>query len=221
MLTRTLRDSFISWYYSVAPSHNTFAIVRRTLTLTNWIAFTLFIFYPCMPPRLLPPRYGFVDTVRHDDAASIWMSGDFVNSLAAMPSMHFGYAFVIGCTMIHRANVIPRTLKDREVKNSWVLKLCYVLVGLGYPVLILVAIVATANHYRMDAVMAVVVACVAWCCNRLLLALLPLEDVLLWALRLEKPTPTTGARSHGSGRGDHWAFDCLWLLIWILTGSLA
>lgn len=43
-----------------------------------------------MPPRLLPKEYGFLDTVRHDNAQSIWMRGDVVNSLAAMPSMHFG-----------------------------------------------------------------------------------------------------------------------------------
>lgn len=43
-----------------------------------------------MPPRLLPKEYGFLDTVRHDNAESIFMRGDVVNSLAAMPSMHFG-----------------------------------------------------------------------------------------------------------------------------------
>lgn len=43
-----------------------------------------------MPPRLLPEEYGFLDTVRHDNAESVWMKGEVVNSLAAMPSMHFG-----------------------------------------------------------------------------------------------------------------------------------
>lgn len=43
-----------------------------------------------MPPRLLPEEYGFRDTVRHDNAESVWMKGEVVNSLAAMPSMHFG-----------------------------------------------------------------------------------------------------------------------------------
>lgn len=43
-----------------------------------------------MPPRLLPKEYGFLDTVRHDNAESVWMKGEVVNSLAAMPSMHFG-----------------------------------------------------------------------------------------------------------------------------------
>lgn len=74
----------------MAPNHSIFATVRRTLTLTNYLAFTTFVFYPTMPPRLLPEEYGFRDTVRHDNAESVWMKGEVVNSLAAMPSMHFG-----------------------------------------------------------------------------------------------------------------------------------
>lgn len=84
------RSRFIAWYYYVAPNHSIFAIVRRTLTLMNLLAFITFTFYPTMPPRLLPEEYGFLDTVRHDNAQSVFMRGDAVNSLAAMPSMHFG-----------------------------------------------------------------------------------------------------------------------------------
>lgn len=190
---------FIAWYYYIAPSHPTFATIRRTLTLTNLFAFLTFTLYPCMPPRLLPPEYGFLDSVRHDNATSIFMSGDYVNSLAAMPSMHFGYAFVIGCTMIYHAGIFRRTLEKGEVRKSWPWKLFYICVGLGYPGMILVTIVATANHYWMDALMATVVALFAYLCNSIFLALLPLEDLLLWALRLEKPIPSTGERFRARG----------------------
>ena len=185
-------NSFIAWYYYIAPSHPTFATVRRTLTLTNLLAFLTFTLYPCMPPRLLPPEYGFLDSVRHDKATSIWMSGNFVNSLAAMPSMHFGYAFVIGCTMIYHAGIFRKTMEKGETKKTWFWKSVYCLIGLGYPSMILVTIVATANHYWMDALMATIVACAAYICNGVFLTLLPLEDVLLWVLRLEKPIPSTG-----------------------------
>ncbi|KAF6234614.1 hypothetical protein HO173_007240 [Letharia columbiana] len=183
---------FIAWYYYIAPSHSTFATIRRTLTLTNLFAFLTFTLYPCMPPRLLPPEYGFLDSVRHDKATSIWMSGNFVNSLAAMPSMHFGYAFVIGCTMIYHAGIFRRSLEKGETKKSCFWKSIYCLIGLGYPSMILVTIVATANHYWMDALMATIVACAAYLCNRVFLTMLPLEDLLLWVLRLEKPIPSTG-----------------------------
>lgn len=92
---------FIAWYYYVAPNHSVFAVARRTLTLTNLFAFITFTFSPTMPPRLLPKEYGFLDTVRHDNAQSIWMRGEVVNSLAAMPSMHFGEsASSINCATV-------------------------------------------------------------------------------------------------------------------------
>ena len=152
-----------------------------------------------MPPRLLPPEYGFLDSVRHDNATSIWMSGDFVNSLAAMPSMHFGYAFVIGCTMVYHSGIMRRTLEKGETKKNWIWKAAYILIAVGYPGLVLTAIVSTANHYWMDALMAVIVAFVALLCNRVFLVFLPLEDLLLWVLRLEKPAPTTGERFRQRG----------------------
>ena len=154
-----------------------------------------------MPPRLLPPEYGFLDSVRHDKATSIWMSGNFVNSLAAMPSMHFGYAFVIGCTMIYHAGIFRKTLEPGETKKSGFWKCIYCLIGLGYPSMILLTIVATANHYWMDALMATIVACAAYFFNGVFLSLLPLEDLLLWVLRLEKPIPSTGETfRHMGGR---------------------
>ena len=192
---------FIAWYYYIAPSHPTFATIRRTLTLTNLVAFLTFTLYPCMPPRLLPPQYGFLDSVRHDNATSIFMSGDYVNSLAAMPSMHFGYAFVIGVTMAWHSTILRplSTLEKNESRKSLPWKIFYCFVGIGYPSFILITIVATANHYWMDACMAVLAAIAAFFCNRIFLALLPLEDLLLWCLRLEKPIPSTGERFRARG----------------------
>jgi PAP2 superfamily len=186
--------SFIAWYYHVAPSHSVFAVVRRTITLTNFLAFSIFIAFPCMPPRLLPPEYGFLDSVRHDDAQSVWMSGKYVNALAAMPSMHFGYSFCIGCTLIYHSGVLRRSLHKNEVKKSTFWKVFFFLLGTFYPTAILITIIATANHYWLDAMVATGCACIAYLCNRIFLIFLPLEDLLLWALRVEKPTPSTGQR---------------------------
>ena len=113
--------------------------------------------------------------------------------------MHFGYAFVIGCTMIYHAGIFRRSLEKGETRKGWLGKCFYLFVGLGYPGMILVTIVATANHYWMDALMATLVACAAYLCNGVFLALLPLEDMLLWCLRLEKPIPSTGERFRAKG----------------------
>ncbi|KAK2762765.1 hypothetical protein FQN54_000939 [Arachnomyces sp. PD_36] len=185
---------FIAWYYYVAPSHATFANVRRTLTLTNLFAFVTFTFYPCMPPRLLPEEYGFLDSVRHDNAQSIWMSGNYVNSLAAMPSMHFGYSFVVGTTVLYHSGIFRRNFERNETRKSLLWKCIYGTIAVSYPITILMAIVATANHYWLDAIVAIFVCFLAYLCNRIFLKLLAVEDWLLWALRLERPIHSTGER---------------------------
>ena len=196
------------------------------MSLINMWAFIIFIFYPCTPPRLLPEEFGFVDTVNLEDAQSVWMGGNYVNKLAAMPSMHFGYAFCIGCVFMADSGV-PQSLwrrlknllgqsrtmrrvlcidnfdksevsEDDEIllSRSRLVRGGMFALGLWYPLWILLTIVATANHYFMDAIVASIAIPLSYLCNRILLSLLPAEDMLLWVLRLEKPIPTTGRNKH-------------------------
>ncbi|KAA8893446.1 PAP2 superfamily-domain-containing protein [Sphaerosporella brunnea] len=183
---------FMAWYYYAAPNHAIFAVVRRTMTLCNLLAFIIFTAYPCMPPRLLPKEYGFIDTVRRDDAESVWMSGKFVNHLAAMPSMHFGYAFIIGSTCLYHAGAFRWLGYGYENRSAqpWRWGLCAL--GVVYPLGILTTIVATANHYWLDAVAAMLTAAVSLLCNRVFMVFVPLEDLLLWVLRVDKPKPNCG-----------------------------
>lgn len=169
------------------------------MTLTNFCAFLTFIFYPCMPPRLLPTEYGFLDTVRHDDAQSVWMSGKYVNTLAAMPSMHFGYAFCIGMTLIYHSGLFRRTLEPGEARKGAFWKLFYLFFGIGYPAFILTTIVATANHYFMDAMVATCFVLLSFVCNKIFYVFIPLEDLLLYAIRADKPVPSTGDRFRERG----------------------
>ncbi|KAI1325198.1 PAP2 superfamily-domain-containing protein [Xylariaceae sp. FL0255] len=199
--------AFIAYYYATAPTHRRFCTVRRGFSLANFVAFIVFTLYPCMPPRLLPGEYGFVDTVEAEDATSVWMKGDYVNALAAMPSMHFGYAFAIGCVLVFESGFLRHLdlaatvdeeeggiLKHelRDAPRSMISRLTLLLVGIFYPALILLAIIATANHYFLDVIAGASVVGFSFLCNRFLLNFLVFEDWLLWAWRLEKPEPTTG-----------------------------
>ena len=218
---------FIAFYYWYAPSFNRFATVRRTMTLLNLCAFCIFLMYPTMPPRFLPAEYGFVDTVNAEDAQSVWMSGQYVNKLAAMPSMHFGYAFAIGCVFVFESGFVQQYFskgkmgflfdcEDEEAEEfddfsgvgangcrlspappalpqkSALSRVLFLFYGIFYPSWILLTIVATGNHYFLDAFVAALCGLVAFLANRVLLNFFPLEDCLLWVLRLEKPQPTTG-----------------------------
>lgn len=76
-----------------------------------------------------------------------------------------------------------------RLQFSWRRLVCC-LAGFSYPFLILVAIVATANHFVLDAVAGASVCLLGWRCNGLLLNLLPLEDYFLSLVRIHKPDPS-------------------------------
>ncbi|KAM5344135.1 hypothetical protein ACJ41O_012672 [Fusarium nematophilum] len=186
--------SFLAWYYYAAPTFEQFAAARRMMSLTNLFSFVVFTTYPCMPPRLLPEEYGFFDTVRREDAESIYATNKFFNQLAAFPSLHFGYSFCIGTVLLYHSGVFRRRLAPREKRMSKLRQIFFAVLSVAYPGFVLTIIVSTANHYWLDALAATGVVAMAWLCNSYLLMLLPLEDVFLWCVKLEKPVPTTGNR---------------------------
>ncbi|KAL2259010.1 hypothetical protein VTK26DRAFT_7459 [Humicola hyalothermophila] len=165
---------------------------RRTMAMCNLLAFIVFTFWPCMPPRLLSDpgykgehakeakSYGFVDTVHGADGdSSVWTTNRFCNQYAAMPSLHFGYSFLVGLTIA--------TLPLRKRGRLGWRRLAIVAVGMIYPAIILTAIVATANHFVLDAVAGACACVLAWNFNDGLLNLLLLEDYFLAMLRIHKP----------------------------------
>jgi hypothetical protein len=114
-----------------------------------------------------------------------------------MPSLHFGYSLMIGLTIM----TIPLPSHHRPVLRtrlgwsiglripSWRRMICLVL-GFLYPFIILVAIVATANHFIVDAIAGALVCALGWWSNGVLLNLLPVEDYFLWLVRIHKPEPS-------------------------------
>ncbi|GKT44709.1 uncharacterized protein ColSpa_04890 [Colletotrichum spaethianum] len=169
---------------------------RRTMATCNLLAFVVFTLWPCMPPRLLSdPNYngpdagesksfGFVDTVHSASGeSSVWTTNKFCNQYAAMPSLHFGYSLLIGLTV---ATLPMPSIRSRPWK-----RFAIVAIGMAYPALILTAIVATANHFVLDAVAGAIVCGLAWNCNGVLLNLLVVEDYFLRLLRIHKPVNWT------------------------------
>lgn len=115
-----------------------------------------------------------------------------------MPSLHFGYSLMIGLTLItiplpqHHRRTILRTRLTRALRlnlPSWCRLFCAIL-GFLYPFTILVAIVATANHFILDAVAGALVCALGWYFNGVMLNLLPLEDYFLCLVRIHKPEPS-------------------------------
>ncbi|MEU7468205.1 phosphatase PAP2 family protein [Streptomyces sp. NPDC044984] len=123
------------WLYRGHPGR--YAATRLVLFTTTGIALVGYYLYPLAPPRLMNGQ-DFIDTVLVHQTWGSMASGDLKNmsnQYAAMPSMHIGWSVWSGLTIFALATV------------PWVRVL-----GLVYPAATLVVIVATANHFWLDAV---------------------------------------------------------------------
>ncbi|WP_051795248.1 phosphatase PAP2 family protein [Streptomyces sp. NRRL S-87] len=110
---------------------------RASLGLATVIALVGFWLYPLAPPRLMP-GLGFVDTVHGPQDLANPQYGAMTaisNQYAAMPSLHFGWSLWCG--------VVVFVLARRRWQKA---------VGLVHPLVTVCAIVATANHWVLDAV---------------------------------------------------------------------
>lgn len=106
--------------------------LRDTILATWMLSVPIFALFPCAPPRLA--GIGMDDTV--SDQAAVALTGHstiFYNPLAAVPSLHCGFAFAIGIALAAAA----RTRWAKALALSW------------GPIVAL-AVVATGNHYVFD-----------------------------------------------------------------------
>jgi hypothetical protein len=134
---------------------------RTTLMVATVIGLIGFSLLPVAPPRMLP---GFVDTMAQYSGTGWWSTdasvprgvGSLTNQFAAMPSLHVGWALWCGWQMVrHGKHLTTRVL------------------GILYPALITLVVVATGNHYLLDAVAGIAVVLLAMAAVGTTAALLP------------------------------------------------
>ncbi|MFF2728034.1 bifunctional glycosyltransferase 87/phosphatase PAP2 family protein [Streptomyces sp. NPDC058008] len=121
--------------YARRPSDYRWA--RSTLGCATVLALLGFWLYPLAPPRLMP-GLGFIDTVygtQDLDSPDFGALTAVTNQYAAMPSLHFGWSLWCGVVI---ALLAPKI---------WMKAL-----GLLHPLFTVSAIVATGNHWVLDAV---------------------------------------------------------------------
>lgn len=140
----------VRWVYRERPQ--AFPLVRTTLIASTALALAGYVLYPAAPPRLA--GLGFSDTVTTHTGLNLSsdLLGSFYNPTAAVPSLHFGYALIVGVVLL--------TLAHRW----WVRVL-----GAVYPAFMLFDIVATANHFWFDAAAGGAVVVAGWWIARALL----------------------------------------------------
>ncbi|MEV5146561.1 phosphatase PAP2 family protein [Streptomyces sp. NPDC052727] len=127
--------AFLVWLYLRRPAHYVWA--RRVLAVLTTAALVLPFTFPLAPPRMLTGT-GLVDTARvYGPSVYGPPSSDHLsNQFAAMPSLHFGWALMV-------ATGLMAATRSRW-RGLWLL----------HPLITLLVIVGTANHYWLDAIVA-------------------------------------------------------------------
>jgi PAP2 superfamily len=129
------------WLHQRHPT--AFPFVRTALLIASAFALVGFLAYPTAPPRLA--GIGIADTVSN---GHIDLNHGLVSSLynpyAAVPSMHVGYALIVATTLLRYGG-------GRLVRA----------LGTLYPAFVLLVVVATGNHFILDAAAGALVAALA------------------------------------------------------------
>src|SRR6204780_4098467 len=129
---------YLIWLY--VRHRDSYPAIRTTVALFTG-ASLLIQLIPVAPPRLLPVTgpggTGLVDTaVRYGQSVYSWHGGFNADEFSAMPSVHVGWALIVAIGVI------------RASRSRWRW------LAAGYPLLTLLVVVVTANHFWLDGIAA-------------------------------------------------------------------
>jgi hypothetical protein len=134
------------WLYRRAPER--YRALRNTVVATWLIAVPIFALFPVAPPRLAD--LGFVDMVSQQPGVGLTgRSTIFYNPVAAVPSLHVGFAFAVSLAL---AAALPHRF-TRALALSW-------------GPLVTLSVVATGNHYVFDVAVGLAVTALGYAVGR-------------------------------------------------------
>jgi len=137
--------AFLIWLF--AWHRERYPIVRTVLAFMTAVSLGLHLI-PVAPPRMFP-GLGFVDTALLYNQSVYGAAGAGVSDqLGAMPSLHVGWAVLVGFAAVWAG----------RSKWRWL--------ALAHPLLTLLVVADTANHWWLDGVGAVLLIPPAWWLHR-------------------------------------------------------
>ncbi|MEV8427478.1 phosphatase PAP2 family protein [Streptomyces chartreusis] len=167
--------AFLVWLYLRRPTHYVWA--RRVLAAVTAAALLVHLTFPLAPPRMSAAT-GLVDTgqVYGPSVYGSPQTDHLSNQFAAMPSLHFGWALMVAIGLIV------------ATRSHW--RLLWLL----HPLLTLLVIVGTANHYWLDAIVATAMLGVA------LAVIRPRASSAGTPVSLRPPRRTATTAGRGTGK---------------------
>ena len=150
--------------------------LRNTILATWVLSIPIYAAFPVAPPRLADS--GLVDTITTQTGLSLdsSLTTSFYNELAAVPSLHVGFAVVIGMA-------VAAAVRNPVVKFAWLL----------WGPVIGLAVVATGNHYVFDIAAGVVAAGLGYLLGAAVARMTPSSP-------LPQPAPSAAAASAATRR---------------------
>ena len=141
--------AFLVWLFWRHRDH--YPPVRTLLAALTGLCLVLH-WFPVAPPRMYP-ELGFVDVARHFGQSVYGPVGQGIsNQVSALPSLHAGWALIVAYGVI---------VASPSRWRWWIL---------AHPILTLLVIAATANHWWLDGIAAgaiiVVVLAIQWALAR-------------------------------------------------------
>jgi hypothetical protein len=135
------------WLYRRSRTH--YELLRNTVLATWLISLPIYALFPVAPPRLAD--VGLVDTITTQTGVALdsKLTTSFYNELAAVPSLHAGFALAVSAALAAAAR--------RRVAQ--------VLAWLWAPTVSL-AVVATGNHFVADIVAGLAVTVLGFALGR-------------------------------------------------------
>lgn len=120
-----------------------YLLLTRAMFVSGAIGLVIFAAYPVAPPRLMPGDV-WVDTVTElSTSYRVLQPPSLVNKYAALPSLHVGWNLLVGI-------VVHRTARAGALRVA----------AVASPVLMVLAVVLTGNHYVLDAALGALLALV-------------------------------------------------------------
>ena len=119
-----------------------FGVIRNNLIALTGAGLILHVIFPLAPPRFFA---GYVDTAaRFGPSPYDLDAAKAANQIAAMPSLHVGWAVLVAISVI--------ALSTRRWRYLILL----------HPIVTTLVVVVTANHYWSDAIIAIVLVSGSW-----------------------------------------------------------
>lgn len=131
---------FLGWAW--LRHRDRFARIRNTIVAVTAAGLAVHVVFPLAPPRMLT---GFVDTAKVFGPNPYDLKiASAANQIAAMPSLHVGWALLVAIGII------------------WIVQSKWRFLAILHPVVTAGVVVVTANHFWADVIVAVSLVLVGW-----------------------------------------------------------